>query len=133
MNITLLGAGAWGTALAIVLAKQHAVLLWGRDAEAIARADAERENSTHLPGFTLPASLALTSDFPQAVAHAADGLLIVATSVSGLRPVLTKASKKAAHFCRTRALSKCWATAYHAVRYQAPLLRRKSCVVCRVR
>ena len=89
MNITLLGAGAWGTALAIVLAKQHAVLLWGRDAEAIARADAERENSTHLPGFTLPASLALTSDFPQAVAHAADGLLIVATSVSGLRPVLT--------------------------------------------
>ena len=89
MNITLLGAGAWGTALAIVLAKRHAVLLWGRDAEAIARADAERENSTHLPGFTLPASLALTSDFPQAVAHAANGLLILATSVSGLRPVLT--------------------------------------------
>ncbi len=33
MNITLLGAGAWGSALAIALAARHSVLLWGRDAK----------------------------------------------------------------------------------------------------
>lgn len=91
MNITVLGAGAWGTALAIALAQRHSVLLWGRNPDTMAAAAAARENSAYLPGFPLPDNLRLSADFPQAVAHitsaaaGAEGLLIVASSVAGLR------------------------------------------------
>ncbi|MBC7499032.1 MAG: NAD(P)-dependent glycerol-3-phosphate dehydrogenase [Herminiimonas sp.] len=94
MNITILGAGAWGTALAMSLAARHAVLLWGRDAEAMRTASAQRENSAYLPGFALPERLAVTADFAAAIAHvggtgaAANDLLIIASSVAGLRPLL---------------------------------------------
>lgn len=88
MNITILGAGAWGTALAIALARDHKLLLWGRNADAIAAIDAARENITRLPGIALPPALLVTADLAQAISHAADGLLILATSVAGLRPML---------------------------------------------
>lgn len=88
MNITLLGAGAWGSALAIALAQRHQVVLWGRNADAMANMDAQRENTAYLPGFALPAALKVTADFSAAVAHAENGLLIIATSVAGLRPLL---------------------------------------------
>lgn len=89
MNITILGAGAWGTALAMSLADRHAVVLWGRDALAMQEAEKRRENSRYLPGFHLPDSLVLSADFSAAVAHAgSDGLLLVATSLAGLRPLL---------------------------------------------
>lgn len=88
MNITILGAGAWGTALAMSLADRHAVVLWGRDVDVMQAAQQQRENVTYLPGFHLPASLVLSSDFAAAVAHVgADGLLLVATSLAGLRPL----------------------------------------------
>ncbi|WP_151635332.1 NAD(P)H-dependent glycerol-3-phosphate dehydrogenase [Noviherbaspirillum aerium] len=96
MNITILGAGAWGTALAIALADRHRVLLWGRDAAAMRDAAATRENREYLPGFQLPAALEIGADFERAVEHAAaasqagqaqDSLLIIASSVSGLRPL----------------------------------------------
>jgi len=88
MNITILGAGAWGTALAMSLADRHAVVLWGRDVEVMQAAQQQRENTTYLPGFHLPESLVLSSDFAAAVAHAGtDGLLLVATSLAGLRPL----------------------------------------------
>jgi glycerol-3-phosphate dehydrogenase (NAD(P)+) len=90
MNITILGAGAWGTALAIVLAQRHDVLLWGREKEAMREAVSKRENTVYLPGFALPAGLNITSDFDSAVEHVrggSDRLLIAATSVAGLRPV----------------------------------------------
>jgi glycerol-3-phosphate dehydrogenase (NAD(P)+) len=88
MNISLLGAGAWGTALARALADRHAVMLWGRDAAALSAMQATRENSRYLPGFRFPDALVLTPDLAQAAAHARDGLLIVGTSVAGLRPLL---------------------------------------------
>ncbi len=47
-----------------------------------------RENERHLPGFALPQAMDVTADFAHAVTHAQDGLLIVATSLSGLRPLL---------------------------------------------
>jgi len=92
MNISILGAGAWGTALAINLAARHKVVLWAREPEVIEAANARRENTVFLPGFSLPASLSVTGDFEQAVSHcgagkAPDSLLILATSVDGLRPV----------------------------------------------
>lgn len=94
MNITLLGAGAWGTALAISLAERHQIVLWGRNADAMAEIDARRENRAYLSGFALPAALTVTADLAYAVAHAGSrggadsGLLIIATSVAGLRPLL---------------------------------------------
>jgi len=88
LHISILGAGAWGTALAILLADRHRVMLWGRDEGAMRNAAATRENSAYLPGFALPAGLQATSDFDAAVAHVAgSGLLIVASSVAGLRPL----------------------------------------------
>lgn len=92
MNITILGAGAWGTALAIVLAQRHPVVLWGRNASHMLAAEKSRENRAALPGFSLPQSLVLTADFEKAMAHVADAasLLFVATSVSGLREITEK-------------------------------------------
>ena len=85
MNISILGAGAWGTALALSLAGRHPVLLWGRNAQAMQEA---HRSQTH-QGFDIPPQLTLSSDLDEAVAHVAQGesLLIVATSVSGLRPL----------------------------------------------
>lgn len=92
-NITVLGAGAWGTAVAIALAARHDVLLWGRNADAMTAAAAARENTAYLPGLPFPAGLRVSSDFDAALAHAApaDGvktLLIAACPVAGLRPLL---------------------------------------------
>ena len=89
MNISVFGAGAWGTALSMSLADRHQVMLFGRDAQAIADMSARRENARYLPGLALPPSLTLTSDLPAAIAHASDGLMVAATSVAGLRPLLT--------------------------------------------
>jgi glycerol-3-phosphate dehydrogenase (NAD(P)+) len=89
LKISVLGAGAWGTALAIQAARAgHAVHLWGRDAAAMAQMQASRRNATYLPDSELPPALALGSDFAAAAAHAADGLTIIATPMSGLRGTL---------------------------------------------
>ena len=92
MNITILGAGAWGTAMAVSLADRHQVLLWGRETEQVVEAEKSRVNNMGLPGVKLPDSLHLTPDFDQAVHHGCGsaGLVIVATAVAGLRPVLTQ-------------------------------------------
>ena len=89
MNITVLGAGAWGTAIAIHLAKRHSVMLWDRNKKVVSETVQTRQNMTGLPGFTLPESIILTSRFEDAVAHGSgsDALTIIATSVSGLRSV----------------------------------------------
>ena len=90
--IAILGAGAWGTALAISLADRHDVVLWGRNEAAMRDAAAKRENIAYLPGFPLPERLSVTSDFDAAVASIrtcpAPGLLIGATAVAGLRPLV---------------------------------------------
>ena len=87
--ITVLGAGAWGTAVAMALAGRHDVLLWGRNGDAMAAMAASGENS-YLPGFPLPPQLRIGADFDAAVAHASGehGLLIAACPVAGLRPML---------------------------------------------
>ncbi len=89
MKISVLGAGAWGTALAIQAARAgHDVSLWGRDAAAVGAMRASRRNATYLPDAELPAALALTADRAEAIAHAGSGLTIVATPMSGLRATL---------------------------------------------
>jgi glycerol-3-phosphate dehydrogenase (NAD(P)+) len=93
-RITVLGAGAWGTAVAIAVAARHDVVLWGRNADAMAEIAAARDNTHYLPGIPFPPALSVTADFDAAVAHSGrdadgnDGLLIAATPVAGLRPLL---------------------------------------------
>jgi glycerol-3-phosphate dehydrogenase (NAD(P)+) len=93
-KITVLGAGAWGTAVAIALGARHDVLLWGRNASAMRATEAARENTEYLPGFALPAGLRVGADFEEALAHVtsagpdASPLLIAACPVAGLRPLL---------------------------------------------
>ncbi|MFZ6749242.1 NAD(P)H-dependent glycerol-3-phosphate dehydrogenase [Undibacterium sp. Ren11W] len=86
MNITILGAGAWGTALALTLASKNQVILWGRHPQMMQEMQSSRNNQTYLPGFELPPAIQATADFDAAV-KAAD-LVIIASSVSGLRPIL---------------------------------------------
>jgi glycerol-3-phosphate dehydrogenase (NAD(P)+) len=92
--ITVLGAGAWGTAVAIALAARHDVLLWGRNPEQMAATEAARDNLTYLPGHPLPPALRVSADFEAAIAHVTDAapgttpLLIAASPVAGLRPLL---------------------------------------------
>jgi glycerol-3-phosphate dehydrogenase (NAD(P)+) len=90
VKLTLLGAGAWGTALACALADRHEVMLWARDAAQAAALRATRCNERYLPGIVLPASLALTSDLQAAVAHARGGLVIVATPMAALAGILAQ-------------------------------------------
>lgn len=89
MNITVLGAGAWGTAIAIHLAQRHSVMLWDRSKKVVSEAAKTRQNMTGLPGFALPEQIELTSSFDDAIVHGsgAGSLTIIATSVSGLRSV----------------------------------------------
>jgi glycerol-3-phosphate dehydrogenase (NAD(P)+) len=93
MNLCVLGAGAWGTALAMALAERHDVLLWGRNEAAMQSMAKERENRSYLPNFRLPDNLHVTADFDAAILHAIGaatqqpGLLIAACPVAALRPL----------------------------------------------
>jgi glycerol-3-phosphate dehydrogenase (NAD(P)+) len=88
MNVTVLGAGAWGTALAIAAAPRHALLLWARDEAQASAMQASRDNARYLPGAVLPPMLSIAADLQQALAHAALGLYVVATPMSALRAML---------------------------------------------
>lgn len=92
MKIIVLGAGAWGTALAISAARagRHAVTLWARDPAQAAALQQARENTRYLPGMALPPAL-LVGDAAQSPADAVAGhdLAIVATPMAGLRSMLT--------------------------------------------
>lgn len=86
MNVAVLGAGAWGTAVACALAPRHAVRLWARDAQQVAAINATRSNGRYLPGHPLPAALTVTSDLTHALERAE--LVVVGTPTSALRGVL---------------------------------------------
>ncbi len=88
MKISIIGAGAWGTALAIAFARNtaHSVTLWARDAGLCATMTAARENERYLPGAAFPAALKICADIDGALADA--DLLLLATPLAGLRPTL---------------------------------------------
>ncbi len=86
MKITLLGAGAWGTALAIAFAGKHAVTLWSRETDVAEDLRLNRENHRFFPGYRLPDAVVVFTDFAAAVADAE--LLVVATPIAGLRPTV---------------------------------------------
>ncbi|MCP1660274.1 NAD(P)H-dependent glycerol-3-phosphate dehydrogenase [Neisseria perflava] len=84
MKITVMGAGSWGTALAIHFAQHnHEVALWTRNAEQVQTLQADRENKYGLPGFPFPASLSVHADLGEALQDSE--LVLISTSVAGLR------------------------------------------------
>ncbi len=95
MNLTVLGAGAWGTALAVSTALRHPTRLWARDGRQAARMSATRQNATYLPGVALPGALQIDADFDAALAHARGGLVIVATPMAALDEMLRRIGPRA--------------------------------------
>lgn len=85
MKIAVLGAGAWGTALAAAAAPRHEVLLWTRDAAQAAEIAATGRNTRYLGDEPLPAGLRVSADRDAALAHCDGGLLVIATPMAGLR------------------------------------------------
>lgn len=89
MNLAVLGAGSWGTALARLLAENgHAVRLWDHDPARAAATGAARENARYLPGFLLPDGVDVTGDLEGAAAwcHAA----VLAVPSGAVRDVLSR-------------------------------------------
>lgn len=85
MRIAVLGAGAWGTALAVAFHRAHAVRLWSRPGTSREALQRERA-SPYLPGIALPIEVAIDDDLRSAVAQAE--LVIIATPTAGLREAL---------------------------------------------
>lgn len=87
ISVAVFGAGAWGTALAILMARNgHRVRLWGRHPETMARIQAERCNRRYLPDAPFPDTLTATGDIETAL-DAAD-LALVAVPSQGFRAFL---------------------------------------------
>jgi glycerol-3-phosphate dehydrogenase (NAD(P)+) len=86
MKVAVLGAGAWGTALAIAFSRNHQTALWARNPAQADALRAARTNARYLPGYNLPQTLQIENDF--AVAAGASELNILATPLAGLRETL---------------------------------------------
>ncbi|MBL8287465.1 MAG: NAD(P)-dependent glycerol-3-phosphate dehydrogenase [Rubrivivax sp.] len=86
MKIAVLGAGAWGSAVAIAAAR-HDVVLWARDAAQAQAMQRERRNARYLGEVAFPSALRITSDEAEALAHGGPpgGLTILATPMAALR------------------------------------------------
>jgi glycerol-3-phosphate dehydrogenase (NAD(P)+) len=89
MNVTILGAGAWGTALAISAARRQAqVVLWARDASQAHQMQQQRCNERYLSGLAFPPALSVTSDWQAAIDHA--DLIVVGTPMAALADMLAQ-------------------------------------------
>ena len=89
MRIAVLGAGSWGTTLAILLSGQsHTVSLWSYRQEYVGDILSRRENPSFLPGVHIPEVVHPTSDIQEAVADA--GMLVAAVPSQYLRSVMAQ-------------------------------------------
>lgn len=90
-TIAVLGAGSWGTAIAVHLGRVgHDVRLWARDPRLVAEIRSRRANAVYLPDVTLPSSVTVTDDLATAV----DGIDIVVAAIPshGCRAVMRRAA-----------------------------------------
>lgn len=85
MKLSVLGAGAFGTALAISLASKGPVTLWSRSAGQVAQMQTARENAQRLPGAAFPAGITVTADIAQACKS---DVLLLAVPMQNLRGFL---------------------------------------------
>jgi glycerol-3-phosphate dehydrogenase (NAD(P)+) len=101
MKIAVLGSGSWGTALAVLLARNgHDVTLAGRDEEEIGFMQSHRENIRYMPGFVLPNNVDpvffedLSEDFEVYVVAVPSSVVAeVMRYVKGVEPIVLLASK----------------------------------------
>lgn len=99
--VTVLGAGSYGTALAICLARNgHQVTLWGRNSDDVATLAAERKNQRYLPDAPFPDTLTLEANLQHAVASSAIVLVVVPSHAFGdtlaqIKPALQDGAKVA--------------------------------------
>lgn len=92
MRVGILGAGSWGTALAIEFARSgHEALLWGRDPEVATRIEADGRHPRRLPGFVLPESVRASSDLAEALGFAQ--VVFVSVPCASIRPLLDLAPR----------------------------------------
>ena len=87
-RIAILGAGAWGTALALSLARRkgHHLSLWAHDPAHAAQLAATRENPRYLPGFTLPQEILVTAHLHDAIRDA--DIILCTTPSQSLRSIM---------------------------------------------
>ena len=91
MNVCVLGAGAWGTALAIHIAKKHNVVLWARDSSHVSGMGKSRSNPLYLGDFIFPENLTLENNLDLATEDAE--IIISVVPTSGFRSVLESIDK----------------------------------------
>jgi glycerol-3-phosphate dehydrogenase (NAD(P)+) len=102
--IAVLGAGSWGTALALQFARSgREIRLWGRDTAQLAGISAHRENKKYLPGSPFPDNIRIESDLQECLTGSTD--VLVAVPSHGFREMLTEAKPLLDEQARV-----CWAT-----------------------
>ena len=89
--VAVLGAGSFGTCLAVQAAREHDVTIWARDAETAASIERERRNPRYLSDITLPAGIRATADLEEALEDRE--LVICAVPSHGVRDVMARAGK----------------------------------------
>lgn len=101
MKVTLLGAGAWGTAMAAQAARHLQdgdVCLWSRSKDQLAEIESSGQNRAYLPGIELPKNLQFEGDLARAIKRlSADDLLVIATPMSGLSETVAQVLSIAEH------------------------------------
>src|SRR5690606_31375363 len=98
LRVSVLGAGSWGTALAVLASAQADTPLWARDPDLAPAIGQEHANRRYLPDIALPRALRATADFQQAVDHACHGpngpgLIILGVPVAGLDSLCTRVAQ----------------------------------------
>jgi glycerol-3-phosphate dehydrogenase (NAD(P)+) len=91
MNVTVLGAGSWGTTVATLTTALNPTVLWARNPDVALEVNTDHTNTTYLPSVTLPRRLRATADLEEAVRNA--DVLIVGVPSSGFRATIENACK----------------------------------------
>jgi glycerol-3-phosphate dehydrogenase (NAD(P)+) len=91
MNLTVLGAGSWGTTVASLTTALNPTVLWARDPDVAAEINANHTNAAYLPSITLPRRLRATAELDEALRDA--DVLIVGVPSSGFRDTIECARK----------------------------------------
>ena len=101
MKVTLLGAGAWGTAMAVQAAKHLQagdVCLWSRNSQQAKAMSGSGENQAYLPGLALPQNLSIETSFTDAIGRLSSAdLLVIATPMGALSETIVRILDVAKH------------------------------------
>lgn len=88
VKISVIGAGSWGTALAVLLSKKrYCVSLWGHNADHVLEISRKRENSKYLPSISLPENIEVTGSLEKCCQGS--GFVVMVVPSHGLREVFS--------------------------------------------